>query len=177
MSNEDVSTAKPGAVDLQQVIAIINRARAAYGASPIEHLPSGLIRNPSHCPLARAFRIGVSDRLFFAVGSEQLRIEAVDRDAAKVADAMRTAWYGSRRFVEGDPVTSIVRMLPELCAFVKHFDSGTLPAYVGTPDENESASVALVARRIADAKAANSDRRAISPAKFAIARDWRRQSR
>ena len=162
MSNDDAPSVKPPAVNLQPVIAAINRARAAYGASQIEHLPTGIIRNPSHCPLARAFRMGVSHRLFFAIGSERLRVEAVDRDAAKVAHAIRTAWYGAQRFIEGDPVTSIVRMPPELCAFVKHFDSGALPQYVGSPDEKESASIDLLATRIADAKAKNLDRRSPS---------------
>jgi hypothetical protein len=87
-----------------------------------------------------------------------LRVEALDHDPAKIAYAIRTAWYGPARFVEGDPVTSIIRLPPELCAFVKQFDAGVLPEYVGTPDGNESAIVAALATRIADAKGGNQRR-------------------
>ena len=146
------SAERPPAVNLQQVIATVNRARAASGAARLEHLPSGIRLNPSHCPLARAFRTDVADRLFFAVGSERLRVEALGPNPARIADAIRTAWYGPTRFVEGDPITSIIRMPPELCAFVKQFDAGVLPDYVGAPDRDESAMVAALARRIADAK-------------------------
>lgn len=158
------------AVNLQEVIATVNRARAAYGAARLEHLPSGMRLNPSHCPLARAFRTGVSDRLFFALGSERLRVEAIGPDPAKIADAIRTAWYGPRRFVEGDPIISIIRMPPELCAFVKQFDASALPDYVGAPDRDESAMVAALARQIADAKA--TDARTREP--FSVFRRHRR---
>lgn len=150
---QSASPQERSVVDVREVVATINRARAAYGAASLEHLPSGLRLNPSHCPLARAFRMGVSDRLFFAVGSERLRVEAIGQDPAKIAHAIRTAWYGPTRFVEGDPVTSIIHMPPELCTFVKQFDAGALPDYVGTLDGDESANVNALAQRIADAKA------------------------
>lgn len=73
-----------GTVDVREVIATINRTCAAYAATLLEHLPSGLRLNPLHRLLARAFRMGVSDRLFFAVGSKRLRVEAVNQDQRRL---------------------------------------------------------------------------------------------
>jgi len=165
MPNDDeLSTAKASAVDVREVLATINRARAAYGASRLDELPNGLKCNPSHCPIARAFRMGVSDRLFFAVGSGHLRVEAVGQDAAKIAYAIRTTWYGQTRFVEGDPVTSIIRLPDELRAFVEQFDAGALPEYVGAPEDKESATVAALTENIGNAKVLKLAQKPASPA-------------
>jgi hypothetical protein len=150
---KNASAEHASVIDVRQVIATINRARAAYGATRIEELPSGLRLNPSHCPLARAFRMGVADRLFFGVGSGWLRVETVNEDPGRIAYAIKSAWYDPPRVVEGEPVSSIIRLPPELRAFVREFDEGALPEYVGKPDENESACVAAMARKITDAKA------------------------
>jgi len=140
-------------VNVVEVVATINRARAAYGAARLEDLPSGIRLNPSHCPIARAFRMGVSQPLFFAVGSEGLRVEALGLDPAEIAHAIKAAWYGPAPIVEGDPLSSVVHMPSELRSFVKQFDAGKLPSYVGVPEGAELATVTALARKIADAKA------------------------
>jgi len=140
-------------VNVADVVATINRARAVYGAARLEDLPSGIRLNPSHCPIARAFRMGVSQPLFFAVGSEGLRVEALGWDPAEIAHAIKAAWYGPAPFVEGDPLSSVVHMPSELRSFVKQFDAGKLPSYVGVPEGAELATVTALARKIADAKA------------------------
>lgn len=140
-------------VDIAEVIAAVNRARAVYGAALLEDLPSGIRLNPSHCPLARAFRIGVRQPLFFAVGTQGLRVEALGQDSANIAHAIRYAWYGPTRVVKSDPLSSVVRMPSELRSFVKEFDAGKLPDYVREPGGDELAAVSALARKIADAKA------------------------
>lgn len=152
---DPASSPQSSVVNVAEVIAAVNRARAAYGAVWLEKLPSGIRLNPSHCPLARSFRMGVAQPLFFAVGSEGLRVEALGQDPVKIADAIRAAWYGYGQVAEGDPAsaTSIIRMPSELRSFVKQFDAGRLPHYVGGPDPEELAAVNTLARKIADAKA------------------------
>ncbi len=122
--------------------------RAACSCPPIDQLPKGKRKSPCFCPIGRALRKDLGESILLAVGTQHLRIVAVDGDTSAVGSRIRSAWGSNDENVgrEGEQFV-MVRLPPELTQFVIDFDSGKLPEFEGKVDESEVARLNSLARR------------------------------
>lgn len=135
--------------DTEEVLRLINLARAAYGCAPLDAIPRGERASPSFDPMARAFRTGADEWLFLALGSRWLRIGACGKDAMAIAEKIHSAWYGadqpiSKRAAEGGSI--YVRLPQPIVDFIFEFDAGKLPAFETRVADHEHARHAQVVK-------------------------------
>jgi hypothetical protein len=76
----------------EQILRLVNLARATYWASELEALPGGELHSAPFCPIGRSLRRGVEDWLFVTVGSKHLRLWAAGKDPVAFAQKIMTAW-------------------------------------------------------------------------------------
>jgi len=143
-------------VDVPSVIQRVNAARAVCSCPPIDRLPKGERRSPCFCPLGRALRKDLGDSFFLAVGTQHLRVAAVDGDAGAIASRIRQAWGLNEAEVgrEGEQFV-MVRLPPELRQFVIDFDAGKLPQFEGKVDQGEVRQLHALAKHLWDITIAN----------------------
>lgn len=108
--------------DLEQVLGLVNSARAALGEEPLESLPRGRRGSSSDCVLARSLTMSFGNRSAWAtIGSRRRRRLA--------ATALAAAWE-----VRPARVNRRAVALPEtLREFVIGFDAGDYPELVEAP--------------------------------------------
>jgi hypothetical protein len=98
----------------------------------------------------------LGESFLLAVGTQHLRIGALDGDTSRVASRIRQAWGLNEKNVgrEGEQFV-MVRLPPELTQFVIDFDAGKLPEFEGKVDQIEVAQLDSLARRLWDKTIAN----------------------
>ena len=123
-----------------QVLKLVNLARATYGASQLESLSGGQTQSAPFCPIGRSLRRGVEAWLFVTVGSKHLRLWTVGQDSVAIAKRIMTAWEIPHEQLRQSLDRLGVIMLPlpaELREFINRFDRGLLAAHQGHVDQQE----------------------------------------
>jgi hypothetical protein len=133
------------------VLRLVNLARAAYGAVELKSLLSGQPHSASVCAVSRSLRSGAEDWLFVAVGGTHLRLWALGKDTAAIAEQILTAWEMPRHLLTQPGEKSACVILPlgaEIREFIDQFDRGLLPDYQGEVDQIEICRLSKLARRV-----------------------------
>jgi hypothetical protein len=131
------------------VLKLVNLARAAYGAPDLKSLASGQRHSASVCAIGRSLRSGVEDWLFVAVGRTHVRLWALGKDTAAIAEQILTAWEMPRHLLTQPGEKSGCVILPlraEIREFIDQFDRGSLSDYKGEVDEIEMRQLCELAR-------------------------------
>jgi hypothetical protein len=124
----------------RSVLEFVNLARSAYGAPGLKTLVSGRPHSASVCAIGRSLRSGVEHWFFVAVGSKCLRLWALGKDSAAIAEQIMTAWGMPRQLLTQprEKLGCVVLAMPaEIREFIDQFDRGLLPDYLGEVDELE----------------------------------------
>ncbi len=135
----------------EQVLKLVNLARATYGASELEALPGGELHSAPFCPIGRSLRRGAEDWLFVTVGSKHLRLWAAGKDPLAFARQIMTAWKipFERLQQSRDRAGMVMFSLPsELQEFIEQFDRGLLPDHEGQVDQQEARQLRALASSI-----------------------------
>jgi hypothetical protein len=135
----------------EQVLKLVNLARATYGAAELEALPRGELHSAPFCPIGRSLRRGVEDWLFVTVGSKHLRLWAVGKDPVAITQQIMTAWkIPLERLQQSRDRPGIVMfsLPPELQEFIDRFDRGLLPGHQGQVDQQEVRQLRTLARNM-----------------------------
>jgi hypothetical protein len=134
----------------RSVLRLVNLARAAYGAVELKSLLTGQPHSASGCVIGRSLRWGVEDWLFVAVGSKYLRLWALGKDWAAIAEQVLTAWGTGHLLTQpGEKSGCAMLALPaEIREFIYKFDRGLLPDYQGEVDEIEMRRLSELARKM-----------------------------
>ena len=135
----------------RSVLKLVNLARAAYGANELETLIRGQLRSASFCTIGRSLRFGAEEWLFIAVGSRYLRLWALGKDSAAVADQIRKAWgMPSQLLIKPTEKSGCVMLAlpPEMCEFLDRFDRGLLPDYEGEVSDVEELQLTELAHKV-----------------------------
>jgi hypothetical protein len=135
----------------RRVLELVNLARATYGAFALETLLRGQPRSASFCPIGRSLHIGVEYWLFVAVGTKYLRVWALGKEPAAIAERILLAWrmpHGGLKQSGGRSGCVTSALPPEMCEFVDQFDRGFLPDYQGQVDCQEMRQLRELARDI-----------------------------
>lgn len=107
--------------DLEQVLGLVNSARAALGEEPLESLPRGRRGSSSDCVLARSLGMSFGNRSAWAMTGPLRRRRLA-------AAALAEAWD-----VRPGRLNRRAVALPgELREFVTRFDAGDYPELVDT---------------------------------------------
>lgn len=143
----------------EQVLKLVNLARATYGASELEALPGGELHSAPFCPIGRSLRKGVEDWLFATVGSKHLRLWAVGKNPVVIAQQIMRAWKIPREQLQQsrDRPGIVMFSLPsELREFIDRFDRGLLLNHREQVDQQEVRQLRTLASSMpVPAKAAN----------------------
>jgi len=135
--------------DIQEVTARVNAARAVCTVPPVMELPKGERGNPCFCPLGRAFRKGMSDTFFLAVGTNHLRLGSADANVSDIARRIQKVWGMEESKVKREGKQFLVLPLPpELTQFVMQFDAGKLPEFEGEIEAAEKVRFDRLSRRL-----------------------------
>lgn len=132
--------------DLEQVLGLVNSARAALGEEPLESLPRGRRGSSSDCVLARSLSMSFGNRSAWATtGSHRRRRLA--------ASALAAAWE-----VRPGRVNRRAVALPgTLREFVTRFDAGDYPELVEASDGRDGGDDVLWPEEPTGTEAASSD--------------------
>lgn len=133
----------------RSVLNLVNLARSAYSAPELEALLGGRPHSASICAIGRSLRNGVEDWLFVAVGNKYLRLWALGKDSAAIADLIMTAWQMPHQLLiqPGGQSGCVIFPLPaEIREFVDLFDHGLLPNYQDEVGQIEMRRLSELAR-------------------------------
>jgi hypothetical protein len=115
--------------DLEEVLVLVNKARAALGQPPLETLPRGKKRDSSDCVIARSVGVNVGNRIAWIAAGRR-------RERRLVAGLLAEAWHSPQDVIGRRRV-----LLPgALRQFVVDFDAGAFPELVDRPHAVSSRS-------------------------------------
>jgi hypothetical protein len=135
----------------EQVLKLVNMARATYGAYALEALPQGELHSAPFCPIGRSLRRGAEDWLFVTVGSKHVRLWAIGKDPVAIAQRIMTVWaipLDRLQQSRDRPGIVIFPLPPELRKFVDRFDHGLLPVHQGKVGRVEVQQLRVLANRM-----------------------------
>lgn len=105
--------------DLEQVLSLVNAARAALGSPPLGELPPGRQRSNGDCVLAKSVGVSFGNRTAWVASGRRSQRKTVARLIA-------SAWDSKQDVLD----KRVVRLPDTLREFVAEFDAGEFPELV-----------------------------------------------